>query len=132
MTQGHSWTNLSAPTLSKNGPRNISCFSNQRPPPKSKHPEFASICIHLVSRFPIETSAPAPILPAQDITRIDHVLDFWFPDVTTAPAFVRWKFILHFDTWRSCACLKLRARPLGVTILRIGEPRCSNCILLYS
>jgi len=35
----------------------------------------------------------------EDITRIDHVLDFWFPDVTTAPAFVRWKFILHFETW---------------------------------
>ena len=34
----------------------------------------------------------------QDITRIDHVLDFWFPDVTTAPAFVRWKFVLHFET----------------------------------
>ena len=36
----------------------------------------------------------------EDITRIDHVLDFWFPDVTTAPAFVRWKFILHFETWQ--------------------------------
>ena len=36
-----------------------------------------------------------------DITRIDHVLDFWFPDVTTAPAFVRWKFILHFECIRT-------------------------------
>ncbi|CAK9045763.1 Ankyrin repeat and KH domain-containing protein mask (Multiple ankyrin repeat single KH domain-containing protein) [Durusdinium trenchii] len=36
-----------------------------------------------------------------DITRIDHVLDFWFPDVTFAPAFVRWKFILHFECIRT-------------------------------
>lgn len=36
-----------------------------------------------------------------DISRIDHVLDFWFPDVATAPAFVRWKFILHFECIRT-------------------------------
>ncbi|CAJ1355481.1 unnamed protein product [Effrenium voratum] len=36
-----------------------------------------------------------------DITRIDHVLDFWFPDVATAPAFVRWKFVLHFECIRT-------------------------------
>lgn len=93
-----------------------------RPPPKSKHLEFGPIWY---LGIPLKM---APNLPSQDITRIDHVLDFWFPDVTTAPAFVRWKFILHFDTWRSCGWLKLwGCQPLGVTISRIGELRWSNC-----
>ncbi|CAE7464572.1 wif1, partial [Symbiodinium pilosum] len=42
-----------------------------------------------------------------DISRVDHVLDFWFPDVTTAPAFVRWKFILHF------ACIRTERWPFN-------------------
>lgn len=52
----------------------------------------------------------------EDITRIDHVLDFWFPDVTTAPAFVRWKFILHFETWQKKKNpLTLKKKRLGLT-----------------
>ncbi|CAE7731610.1 wif1 [Symbiodinium sp. CCMP2592] len=42
-----------------------------------------------------------------DISRVDHTLNFWFPDVATAPAFVRWKFILHF------ACIRTERWPFN-------------------
>jgi hypothetical protein len=63
-------------------------------------------------------------------------LDFWFPDVTTAPAFVRWKFVLHFETrqkvkhgFNGGENLKTRKK-WGV--LEMGDPKLALSILKWS